>query len=148
MEESGFEARLPLLGALVAGRRREQFRVREVRGDSMTGVDLFDGEFAIFVEGRIRADGTHVISLDGDVLVKRLQWDRVDRQIARHSENNRCPESHDVPMEADVFPIERKVVGWFHRHPHLGRRPGGGGLPHRCTAPHLTAGLESGHPDH
>lgn len=118
LNDAHTEGYLPVLSSLVAGHPRERLRVIEVRGDSMTGVHLFDGDLVIFVQDLIRADGIYVISLDGDILVKRLAWDQVQRRITIHSENSRYPEPMVVPMESDTMRIEGKVVGWWHRHPY------------------------------
>lgn len=112
------EAHLPVLRELVAGHPREKLRVVEVRGDSMTGVHLFDGDLVIFVQGLVRQDGIYVIALDGDLLVKRLEWDAVNRRITIHSENARYSEPKHVPMDGDTLRIEGKVIGWYHRHPY------------------------------
>lgn len=118
MDDTHTEGHLPVLQTLVAGHPRERLRVLEVRGDSMTGVHLFDGDLVVFVHGLVREDGIYVISLDGDLLVKRLEWDRVGRRITVHSENSRYPTPREVPMDGDVLRIEGKVVGWWHRHPY------------------------------
>jgi phage repressor protein C with HTH and peptisase S24 domain len=118
LEDSGVEAALPVLASLVASHPRDKLRVMEVRGDSMTGVHLFDGDFVSFVEGLVRADGIYVIALGGDLMVKRLEWDRANQRITVHSENSRYPEPKHVAMDGFLLRIEGKVVGWFHRHPY------------------------------
>lgn len=81
----------------------------------------------VSVDGLARGDGIHVIALDGEPMVKRLDWDRPSSRITIHSENSRYPEPKHVPMEGDLLRIEGKVVGWFHKHTRTDRRT--------CTIP-------------
>ena len=109
---------LPVLASLISRYPRQQLRVVEVRGDSMTGIHLNDGDMVIFVQGLVRADGVYVITLQGDVLVKRIQFDSVARQVSIMSENPRYPTPQTVPSDSDILRIEGKVVAWFHLHPY------------------------------
>jgi len=47
----------------------------EVRGDSMTGVGLFDGDIVYFVRTDRVADGLYVLTVAGEIFVKRLEID-------------------------------------------------------------------------
>jgi phage repressor protein C with HTH and peptisase S24 domain len=57
------------------------------------------------VEGLVRWDGIYVISLGGDLMVKRLEWDQANHRITIHSENSRYPEPKHVPMDGDLLRI-------------------------------------------
>lgn len=88
-----------------------------VKGDSMTGVQIFSGDVVVFARGYLDENGLYVVSLRGEVLVKRLEFDRIHEQIAIISENkNYRPitvDAHD-----DGINILGKVVGWVHCHPY------------------------------
>jgi phage repressor protein C with HTH and peptisase S24 domain len=93
-------------------------RAVEVRGDSMTGVYLFDGDYVIYSRGLIRDDGIYVIILGGSVLVKRLEYDRAGGRVIIRSENPRYPEPSSVDIDSDMLYIEGKVLMSFHNHPY------------------------------
>ncbi|MGE4284943.1 MAG: XRE family transcriptional regulator [Clostridia bacterium] len=88
-----------------------------VKGDSMTGVQIFSGDVVVFARGYLDENGLYVVSLRGEVLVKRLEFDRIHEQLAIISENkNYRPitvDAHD-----DGINILGKVVGWVHCHPY------------------------------
>lgn len=90
----------------------------EVRGDSMTKVNIFDGDLVYFGVGLHRDDGIYVIDVNGERLVKRLQFDYMDKAIKIHSENERYPQIKTVPMESDTFCIVGKVIFTLHVHPY------------------------------
>jgi phage repressor protein C with HTH and peptisase S24 domain len=66
------EERLPILKRFVRRFTQEKIFSAEIRGDSMTGIKLFDGDLVVFVQNLIEGDGIYVISVDGELLVKRL----------------------------------------------------------------------------
>jgi len=88
-----------------------------VKGDSMTGVQIFSGDVVIFARGHIDENGIYVISLYGEVKVKRLEFRAGDQMIFIHSENNRYS-VEEIPMTNDNLVILGKVVGWVHCHPY------------------------------
>lgn len=89
----------------------------EVKGDSMTGVQLFDGDIVIFVKGVIEGDGIYVLSIDNALYVKRVEFDPIDKVLTIKSENPRY-EPKKVKADSDVIRIEGKVIGWLHHHPY------------------------------
>jgi DNA polymerase V len=88
----------------------------EVRGDSMTRVNIFDGDIVYFKPGDIRADGIYVIQLDGGVFVKRLQFSMAGK-ITIHSENAKYEDLVE-PFDSQAMTILGKVRGWLHAHPY------------------------------
>ncbi len=108
---------LPVLERLVARYKKEQLRVVEVKGDSMTGVQLFNGDLAVFAAEHIEGDGIYVISLGDEAMVKRLEFDKFNNIIKVKSEN-RNYDPIVVPAESENMKIEGKVVGWYHNHPY------------------------------
>ena len=88
-----------------------------VKGDSMTGVQIFSGDVVIFARGYLDENGLYVVSLRGEVLVKRMEFDRIHNQVAIISENkNYRPITVDANDEG--VQILGKVVGWVHCHPY------------------------------
>ena len=88
-----------------------------VKGDSMTGVQIFEGDMVIFAQKHISENGIYVISLYGDLKVKRLEFRSGEQRIFIHSENSRYS-TEEIPMNNDNLVIMGKVVGWVHCHPY------------------------------
>lgn len=59
----------------------EQLKVVEVKGDSMTGIKLFSGDLVVFASHHIEGNGVYILSIDNEVVVKRLKFDWVNRQV-------------------------------------------------------------------
>ncbi|MCF7944482.1 MAG: helix-turn-helix domain-containing protein [Spirochaetia bacterium] len=117
IEEYTPERFLPVLEDLVARYDKRKLRVVKVKGDSMTGVQLFHGDLAIFAADKIEGDGIYVISIHGEAYVKRLEFDPFEGSVVVHSENkNYAPKV--IPAKSELMTIEGKVVGWFHNHPY------------------------------
>jgi phage repressor protein C with HTH and peptisase S24 domain/transcriptional regulator with XRE-family HTH domain len=90
----------------------------EVRGDSMTGVGLFDGDIVYFVRTDRVADGLYVLTVAGEIFVKRLEIDHFAGEIRIISENERYQPKIIKEESYDLIHVEGKVIGWIHRHPY------------------------------
>ena len=109
---------IPVLRRLVSSYNISSLKAVEVRGDSMTGVRMFDGDIVVFAAGYISSEGIYVLSVNGDVLVKRVEFDSFDKTIKVSSENPRYPDIKTVSIDDDNVEIKGKVVAWFHCHPY------------------------------
>ena len=85
----------------------------EVKGDSMIGVCIYPGDTVIFSRGMIEGDGIYVLSLAGDILVKRLQFNALKNELTIISENTKY-QPQTVNADIDGLRILGKVVGWIH----------------------------------
>ena len=90
----------------------------EVRGDSMTGVSLYDGDVVYFVRIIEFGEGLHVITINGKVLVKRLQYDPLEETLTIISENTRYSPMVIGKERLEQVRVEGKVIGWVHKHPY------------------------------
>ena len=108
---------LPFLTRMLRGTQPDGARALEVRGDSMTGVNIFDGDMVVFVPGSIRGDGIYVLAVGDELIVKRVEFDPVSRKIRIMSEN---PRYQDRVESADgqTVRVVGKVYGWVHAHPY------------------------------
>lgn len=108
---------LPFLTRMLRGAKPTGAKAIEVRGDSMTGINLFDGDIVIFVPGDIRSDGIYVLRVGDELIVKRVEFDPISRKLRIMSENPRYP---DRVESADGQSVEvvGKVYGWVHAHPY------------------------------
>lgn len=109
------DERLPLLSRFIKPYKREDVFAAPVSGDSMTGVQLFDGDVVFFVRGETTGDGIYVIAVDGEVYVKRVEIDPFDRKLVIKSENERY---QPRIVEPDRVVMMGKVIGWLHHHPY------------------------------
>ncbi len=106
---------VPIPNILINGYKLEDIGAAEVRGDSMTGMMLFDGDVAFFAKKVISQDGVYVINVDGEVYIKRLSFNPFDGSVTIISENDRyAPRT----VDADRVVVLGKVIGWFHKHPY------------------------------
>jgi len=105
--------RFPMLAKMVSGFPIDRIYAAEVRGDSMAGVYIFDGDIVAFARGVVDGDGIYVIAVDNEVYVKRLHFNPFDKTVTIKSEN----EKYDpITVDADRVNIMGKVVSWYHRH--------------------------------
>lgn len=114
-EDFRTDERLPILERFIRPYSIDKIFAAEVRGDSMTGIQLFDGDFVFAVKGYIDGDGVYVIAIGGETYVKRVEQDPVDKKLRIISENTRYqPRVVDV----DQVVVLGKVIGWLHHHPY------------------------------
>ena len=108
---------LPFLRRMLRGAEPAKARALEVRGDSMTGVQLFDGDIVVFVPGTLRGDGIYVLQVGDELIVKRVEFDAVSRKIIIMSENPRYPDRVES-ADGQIVSVVGKVFGWVHSHPY------------------------------
>ena len=107
--------RLPIIERFIRPYKKDLVVSAEVRGDSMTGIQLFDGDMVVAVRGYTDGEGIFVLTIDDEVYVKRLQWNPASKKIVVKSENERY---EPFEIEPDRITILGKVIGWLHRHPY------------------------------
>ncbi len=107
---------VPVLRSFIAPRRAERVRAVEVRGDSMTGIGLDDGDVVLFSIDEKTGDGVHVVSIGSSLLVKRIHFEPAASRVRILSENPRYPERILEGPDLDGFRVEGRVVGWLHRY--------------------------------
>jgi len=110
-------ALLPFLKRMLRGTAPSRARALEVRGDSMTGVHIFDGDMVVFVPGEIRGDGIYVLRVGDELLVKRVEFDPFSRKLRIMSENPRYPDRMES-ADGQTVEVVGKVYGWVHAHPY------------------------------
>lgn len=106
-----------ILGRMARGIDPLTLMAVTVKGDSMTGVQIFEGDVVFFARQHISENGIYVISLFGEVKVKRLEFRAAEQVIYIHSENARYS-MESVRMDNENMIILGKVVGWVHCHPY------------------------------
>lgn len=117
LSPSAFIGHVSILKRMVRGLDPSSLVAAEVRGDSMIGINLSDGDIVVFTRGIVSGEGLYVISLFGEVKVKRLEFRRSENIIVVSSENSQySPET--VPLDSPDLVVLGKVVGWVHCHPY------------------------------
>ncbi len=117
IESSEVIGTVPFLKRMLRGADASTAKALEVRGDSMTGIQLFDGDMVVFVPGSIRGDGIYVLRVNDTLIVKRVEFDEVSRKLRIMSENTRYPDRVESADEQNVE-VLGKVYGWLHAHPY------------------------------
>ena len=115
------EAYIPVVMEILGGSSPRNCGMVRVVGDSMTDMTLFNGDVVIFDRSRLEGDGVYVISIDGDVRVKRLEYRTFEKKLVISSENHkRYPEPEVISFEQarETLIIHGKVISWLHRHPY------------------------------
>jgi SOS-response transcriptional repressor LexA len=117
LEDVEVVGELPFFRRMLRGGKPCGARALEVRGDSMTGVNLFDGDIVIFVPGEIRGDGIYVLKVGDEMVVKRVEFDNLKGRIHIISEN---PKYHErvESLDGQLISVVGKVYGWVHAHPY------------------------------
>ena len=115
------EAYIPIVLEMLGGAHPKNCGIVRVVGDSMTDMTLFNGDYVIFDRSQIEGDGVYVISMGGDVRVKRLEYRSFEQRIVIRSENQkRYPDPEVISLEQalEMLVIHGKVISWVHRHPY------------------------------
>lgn len=110
---------LPVVMQLLRGANPKTCGVLRVKGDSMTDIGLYDGDYAIFDTKQTEGDGVYVITVNGLTRVKRLENRVIEKKIIISSENARRypnPEELTYEQASEVLTIHGKVIGWIHSH--------------------------------
>lgn len=105
---------LPLSKDIIRGHDINRLFAARVKGDSMIGAMIYDGDFVFAERGEISGDGIYIFSVDNEVLIKRLEYDVFNHKVNVISENPAYPAR---TVDEDRIVILGKVIGWLHRHP-------------------------------
>ncbi len=105
---------VPITKDLIKGHDVKKIFAAQVKGDSMIDAMIFDGDYVFAVKDEIRGDGIYILSVDGEVLVKRLEYDAFEHKVNVISANKAyAPRT----VDEDRIIILGKVIGWLHHHP-------------------------------
>lgn len=104
---------ISIMERLASGQKKESLVAAIVKGDSMIGASLFDGDMVVFSRGLVSGNGIYAIAIDGEVYVKRLAWNPITRVITIISENPAYAPM-TVNMDDERLIILGKVTGWLH----------------------------------
>lgn len=112
---------IPIVLDMLGGASPSHCGIVRVVGDSMTDMNLFNGDFAIFDRTQTEGDGVYVISIGGDVRVKHIEYRPIERKIVISSDNaKRYPNPEIITYEQaeNLLRIHGKVISWLHKNPY------------------------------
>ncbi len=113
------EKAIPMLEKFILPFKGREAGWVEVVGDSMVNEKLFDGDIVIYIKGLIRNDGIYVIQYANEVMVKRLEFDPIDKKIYIKSANEKYAYRDKIVNANDEnLVILGKVKAWAHQHPY------------------------------
>jgi len=115
------EAYIPVFLEILGGSNPRNCGAVRVVGDSMTDMTLYNGDLVFFDRSKLEGDGIYVISIHGDVRVKRLEYRTFEKKLIIRSENQkRYPDPEEISFEQamEMLVIHGKVICWLHRHPY------------------------------
>lgn len=110
---------IPVLQEVLRGANPASCGITQVKGDSMTDVGLFSGDFVIFNTAQTDGDGIYVITINGVTRIKRLENRPIEKKIIISSENAKrypTPEILSYDQATEALTIHGKVIAWIHRH--------------------------------
>jgi phage repressor protein C with HTH and peptisase S24 domain len=115
IEDFPVTSAIPVLRSFVAPYKSAQLRAVTVRGDSMTGKEIFDKDVVIFCPRETDGDGIYVISVSGKLLVKRVAFNLISNELTLISENPQYPPRSIRGEELAGVKIEGRVIACLHR---------------------------------
>jgi transcriptional regulator with XRE-family HTH domain len=109
------EKTLKLPRSLISPYRPENLIAVYVKGDSMIGEQIHDGDAVVYHPGLTEGNGIYVLSLDTALLVKRVSFDDMPRSISLISANPAYPTRQITGPELGNLRIEGRVVTCVHK---------------------------------
>lgn len=112
---------IPIVLEMLGGANPKNCGIVRVVGDSMTDMNLFNGDFVVFDKTQTEGDGVYVISIGADVRVKHLEYRPIEQKIVISSENaKRYPNPEIISYEQaeNMLRVHGKVISWLHRNPY------------------------------
>lgn len=103
--------KIDILASMARGVDKTTLVAAEVKGNSMVGEKIYSGDIVVFSKGLINGEGIYVINYAGDVMVKKIDYDRLTNQVSIISAN---PDYPVKTVDAENVFVLGKVVGWFH----------------------------------
>lgn len=97
----------------IRGHKLDKVFGLKVRGNSMEDVKISHGDVVIFAQGEMADSGIHVISIDGDLYVKSLEYNPIKRIVKVISKNQNY-EPMVISIDDDRMSILGKVISWIH----------------------------------
>lgn len=114
--ESGVDSETSIISIpkyIIKNNNPNNIYAAKVKGDSMIGANLYDGDVVCFRKDYIEEDGIYVIYYMNDYFVKRLQFNPFENKVNIISENPKY-KNFEIDASNENLIIKGKVIGWIH----------------------------------
>lgn len=101
--------------SVIAPHRETTIKAVVVRGDSMTGAHIFEGDYVLFNTGDTEGENIFVLSVENTLLVKRVVFDTLKKTLTLLSENPAYPPRIIEGEDLERVQISGKVIAVIHR---------------------------------
>ncbi|MDR2730590.1 MAG: transcriptional regulator [Treponema sp.] len=105
--------RLPM--SLISPYKPEKLQAVRVSGDSMTGVNIHNGDVVVFYPGLIQGNGIYVVSVENTLLVKQVEFDGPGQAILLISANPAYEPRRYSGHELENIRVTGRVVACYHK---------------------------------
>lgn len=113
LSEDNLDVRkIDILASIANGIDKNTLIAAEANGNSMIGEKIYSGDIVVFSRGLIKGEGIYVINYAGDVMVKKIDFDKLNNKVSIISAN---PDYPTRTVDAEYVSLLGKVIGWFHR---------------------------------
>jgi transcriptional regulator with XRE-family HTH domain len=101
--------------SFIAPYRSEHIKAAFVRGDSMVGEKIYDGDYVLFNRKEISGEGIFVLSVETALLIKRVSLNPVNNTVTLLSANPAYQPRVISGVDMEAVHIEGKVIACLHR---------------------------------
>ena len=115
IEEYAETSSIPVAQALIHPYKPSRLKAVYVSGDSMIEEKIYNGDIVIFCPQLVSGDAIYVVSVGNDLLVKRVEFDRINKAITLISANPRYSPRLLTNEELEQVKIEGRVIACMHR---------------------------------
>ena len=113
LSEDNLDVRkIDILASIANGVDKNTLIAAEANGNSMIGEKIYSGDIVVFSRGLIKGEGIYVINYAGDVMVKKIDFDKLNNKVSIISAN---PDYPTRTVDAEYVSLLGKVIGWFHK---------------------------------
>ena len=115
IEDYAETSSIPVAQALINPYKPSRLKAISVSGDSMIEENIFDGDIVIFCPQLISTDAIYVVSVGNELLVKRVEFDRINKTITLISANPHYFPRVLTHKKLELVKIEGRVIACMHR---------------------------------
>ncbi|QTQ13798.1 S24 family peptidase [Treponema parvum] len=106
---------IPILERFIYPYKANQVKAVIVKGDSMNGMHICHNDIVLFVPEEKGCNGIFVISINNNVLVKRLEFNPAEHCVRVLSENEKYAPIVIKENGGDILTVSGRVIVVLHR---------------------------------
>jgi SOS-response transcriptional repressor LexA len=108
-------SRIAVPRSIIGSHRPEHIKAVIVKGDSMIGAHIFEGDYVLFNTQDKEGENIFVLSINNTLLVKRVSFDALTETMTLISENSIYEPRVIKGADLDTVNIAGKVIACIHR---------------------------------